>query len=535
MSFQVNKRPIVWAILSGIMLILSFPPFPFPFFAYFAFVPLLMLIEQRKRVFPYIYLAFFIWNWGCGYWLGLTMFGVEKGEKFMAFMTGFLANSLNPLLMYLPIWAYKSIRLRWSSPWNLSAFVAFWILFEFLHLRWDLSWSWHTLGHALSYVPIYIQYLEVTGVLGASLHILLANVCIYLALKQWDASQWSEAKKALSVWVGWMILPLLLSVYFLNPNRSMYQPSGTLNVRIIQPNIDPFYKFGVISPNEQLRLFADLINQKGVDTIQMALLPETAIPQYVWRHKLKEDALIQPLWQIVESKKLNIVSGIIEARHFDATYTPLPASARKYQDGFYEMYNATAVLSPDSVTETFQKGKMVPFVERTPFMELLPFMKSMGIEIGGGYGGYGLPEDFRPLHLKDKTAFAPMVCYESEYGDYVRKFTKLGAQFMIITTNDGWWLKSSGHIQHAQFATLRAIENRRDIARSANTGISLFADSKGYLHQKTAFWEKAYIDRKMNLYKGITFYVRFGDWMGYLALLISLGFVLLRFTRKAQT
>ncbi len=109
---------------------------------------------------------------------------------------------------------------------------------------------------------------------------------------------------------------------------------------------------------------------------------------------------------------------------------------------------------------------------------------------------------------------APVICYESVYGDFVGEYVKNGASLIGIITNDGWWSDSPGHNQHLQYATLRAIETRRDIARSANTGISAFINQKGEITQQTAWWVPATSRATVHLNTEQTFYVRYGELIG---------------------
>lgn len=523
----LNKRHGLWAIVIGLLLAASFPPMPFPFGIYIAYVPVLYIIDQRiregRKIMGFIYLTHLIFNWGCGYWIGFTAFGVDPSEQFLAAATGILANFANALLMCIPLLLYKRIRKRYiDSPYSLLALIPFWVAFEYLHSHWDLSWSWYNLGISLSYFPRYIQYLEWTGILGATFHILLTNILIYELIRKKEQLAIGNRQLAYGL-LACVLLPILLSFYFLNPNRDMYKSSGTMNVRILQPNVDPFMKYSDFTPEAQVNMFTQLINRPGLDSIQLIVLPETAIPRYIWTDKIDSTKLIKPLWDIVHNKQIPILTGIIEARYFEPTATNLPVAANKYLEGFYVAYNASVVMPVTGRPDFFEKGKLVPFVERTPFMDELPFMKNYLVKIGGGYGGYGKPDSIHPIRVKDGIKVGTMICYESVYGDYIRKLTHDNADFLAILTNDGWWGKTSGYIQHQQMTVLRAIENRRDIVRSANTGTSLFADSKGGLHQKTPYWVRTIIDGKIHLYKEKTLYVLWGDYLGWISVLVGFG------------
>jgi apolipoprotein N-acyltransferase len=107
-----------------------------------------------------------------------------------------------------------------------------------------------------------------------------------------------------------------------------------------------------------------------------------------------------------------------------------------------------------------------------------------------------------------------VICYESIYGDFVREYILNGADLIFIITNDGWWDDTPGYRQHLLYGRLRAIEMRRSIARSANTGISCFINQRGDILQKTGWWNKTAIKGTLNKNEEITFYARTGDTIG---------------------
>ena len=113
----------------------------------------------------------------------------------------------------------------------------------------------------------------------------------------------------------------------------------------------------------------------------------------------------------------------------------------------------------------------------------------------------------------DEIQFAPLICYESVFGEYVTDYIQLGGNIICIITNDGWWQDSPGYRQHLYYASLRAIENRRAIARSANTGISAFIDQKGRILQKSEWWKPEAIKGKLTTNNKSTIYSKYGDYL----------------------
>jgi apolipoprotein N-acyltransferase len=137
----------------------------------------------------------------------------------------------------------------------------------------------------------------------------------------------------------------------------------------------------------------------------------------------------------------------------------------------------------------------------------------------------------------DSLKIAPVICYESVFGSYVTQYIRKGANLIFVITNDGWWGNTPGHRQHFTFSQLRAIETRRSIARSANTGISAFIDQRGDVFQKTKYWEPAVIRQVINANNKITFYVKYGDYIARLSAFVAVFLLLIAISfrlRKKQ-
>jgi apolipoprotein N-acyltransferase len=132
----------------------------------------------------------------------------------------------------------------------------------------------------------------------------------------------------------------------------------------------------------------------------------------------------------------------------------------------------------------------------------------------------------------EKAVIAPVICFESVFGDYVTGYIKKGAEVIFVITNDGWWKNSRGYKQHLLFSQLRAVETRRSIARSANTGTSCFINQRGDVLQATNWWQQATIAGTINKNQALTFYVEHGDFIARTSVFISVLMVLLVLVRR---
>jgi apolipoprotein N-acyltransferase len=162
-----------------------------------------------------------------------------------------------------------------------------------------------------------------------------------------------------------------------------------------------------------------------------------------------------------------------------------------------------------------------------PFVKYFRPLEKLAIDMGGTVGTLGISPN-REVFISHygTPPFSSIICYESIYGEFVAEFVRNGAEFLTIITNDGWWKNTPGHRQHARYAKLRAIETRKDIARCANTGISGFINQRGDFSQATEYWVEDVIRDTIKANDKITFYVKYGDYLGRIALFLA-GLLLL--------
>ena len=183
------------------------------------------------------------------------------------------------------------------------------------------------------------------------------------------------------------------------------------------------------------------------------------------------------------------------------------------------------------MVEVYHKTKLVPGVEKMPFPYLLDPLAKLAVDLGGMSGSLGSSNTLHDFEV-DGVNIRPLICYESIYGAYVASYVQKGANLITIITNDGWWKNTPGYKQHASFASLRAIENRRSIVRSANTGISAIINEKGEILEQTEWWEDDVISAKVKLNSKITFYADYGDYIGRIASLLAVLMIALTVVRK---
>ena len=175
-------------------------------------------------------------------------------------------------------------------------------------------------------------------------------------------------------------------------------------------------------------------------------------------------------------------------------------------------------------------------IEKMPLPWLFDWLSFLIIDLGGTTGQLGVDTQ-RTVFAADSVRVAPAVCYESVYGAYVGEFVRGGAQLILVITNDGWWRDTAIHRQHFSFSRLRAIEHRRAVARSANTGISGFIYARGDVVGPTLGWaRRGVLTAPVALSDELTVYTRYGDYLGriaqYVMLLCLLYYVAYRVKRR---
>jgi apolipoprotein N-acyltransferase len=528
LNFSNPSRRLRWmlALASPILLWAAWPSAGFAPLTLIGFIPLLALqdtVQQLRthgvhiRLFPYVYLSFILFNTLTTWWV---WYASPFGMVGMIF-----ANSL---LMCVPFLLFDRTRSIFGNTWGYISLPVFWIAFEHLHMDWDLSWPWLNLGNAWASAVECIQWYEWTGTQGGTLWILSVNIVLYRWYK-------TPLKRNMhhAVAIALVILPLFISWVILNTQQ---QPAETVEVVVIQPNIDPYNEKFSGNSAEQLEKILRLAESKITSQTRIVVAPETALPDGIWSEQLETHPQILRIREFLKNyPKVDLLIGLTYIRQYAPGETP-SATARIYPaaEGYrFDVYNGAIRLSVAHPDSLHFKSKLVPGVEKMPFPAIFGHLEEFAINLGGITGSLGTQEKPSVFDCGEVHA-APVICYESVYGAYVGEYVRQGANLICIMTNDGWWENTPGYKQHCQYARLRAIEHRRSVARAANTGISCFIDALGNILQPTPWWTSAAIRSKTGLQEQETFYTRFGDWIGRFCLLAALPAIALIFVRRSK-
>lgn len=431
--------------------------------------------------------------------------------SWIAVIISLIPFGLGALLMTLSFWLYYRLRLMSSRLLSYTGLICFWIAYEYLHQNWDLAFPWMNLGNGFAEAHYLIQWYEYTGVYGGTLWILLSNI---LAFEIWRAIRLGADKRKISILyiseATLVLIPVIISliIYF-----GYTEKSNPANVVVVQPNIDPYEKFGKLPPADQIEKMIDLSDSVAQSNTEYIIWPETAISRGTEEKSFRADENFIRIQDFMNRyKNGNLITGIESFALYDTAQTET-ARFDKSTGLYFDVFNAAVLIENSGTLQFYHKSKLVPGVEQTPFSNSLSFLKPAFAAFGGASGSYGKQDEPSVFYSQSGIGSAPVICYESIWGEYVARYIQQDAQFIAIITNDGWWGNTSGKDQHLQYAKLRAVETRRWVARSANTGISAFINQKGDIVKRSVWWESTALKQDINLNTDLTFYVKHGDYI----------------------
>lgn len=484
-----------------------------------ALVPLLYISDRYSssardwwRMAGWAALTFALWNVATVWWVWIaTPIGPIAATIISTFwnMVAFM------LYHYISKRAPKSVA--------YTILVAAWLATEYLYIHTEvLSFPWLAMGNGFSGSTWAVQWYEYTGVLGGTLWVLLSNIALFEALKQ--RTKWPMMRAGVTI-----LLPIVVSLVIF----WSYEPQGeSVKVSVLQPNVDCYNEKFNNTATKQMQNIINLISQTPTDT-KIIVLPETALPEIVDDDEPQKNIMVEIIDTILMQHRPQAMVTVGASTMKEYDYGEKPSStARGNVGGYFDLYNSAIAINGDGAEDVHHKMRLVVGVEAMPW-----WFKSLSkyIDLGGVAGQLGR-NDKAVVFENDGVKAGPAICYEGLYGDCFARFVREGAEVMLVMSNDGWWGNTPGHKRLFDFCRLRAIETRRAIARSANTGVSGFITSRGDVEQRLDWDERGVLSGDVELNNRTTAYVIYGDWLGRMGLLLTflgvLYFVAYRIRRK---
>jgi len=499
------------AVLSGLLIAAAWPVRGLVPLAFVAFVPLLYL-EDKDYSFGISSITFLIWNALTTWWVWKT---TAVGTIGMIV--------LNTLFMTTVFWAYHFVKSRlYDNKKGYYILIIFVLAFEYLHLNWQINWPWLNLGNVFSHYHTWVQWYSITGIAGGTLWVLAANILIYKFLLASFRPQRSGVEKSPLFYSIIIICVLFIPLIISKIQYHCYTEQGSdVEIIVVQPNLDPYTEEFTLNPRQIMDRNLSVAAPLMTENTRFVVSPESAIQENIWLDKIDKYYSINELRRFIDRYPQTCYVIGISAYGIAPEGSENDFAARRFMDvdKYFYAYNTATLITKDSI-QLYHKSKLTPGAEAMPSWWFMRMLKDSALDLGGTVGTLKKDDEARTLSF-DNHKVGTLICYESVFGGYVTEFVKKGADMLFVITNDGWWGNSPGHKQHLEFSKLRAIETRRSVARSANTGISGFINQRGDIIEQSKYWEQTALRNTIKTNDKLTFYVRYGDYIYKIAVFLT--------------
>lgn len=527
-KYKIAALSVCGGILSG----LAWSDWCHGFILLIAFVPFLYienyLYENNRNYSPHICFLYLLPGFVI---FSILTLGWIRSVSITAAVCVILSSGF---LMSFTLWLAHMIRLKEkTSLIYYVSLIAFWLTFEFFCLRALVLSPWINLGNGLSKNIMFIQWYEVTGTAGGTLWILLSNLFLFLFLNNLSVKGINRIVY-LTVWIVIVILPSAFSVARYNTIKT--SSLNETEVVIVQPNFDPFGEKFTIPFEKQLEKALSMAGSEVTESTGWLVMPETLVDDPADETRLSDNKYITMIRAFAgKNPSVTIITGMVSFISSSGEVRTGPYNWKNQQISTVsnKYFNSAIKIDTSAEIDIYHKSRLVPGFEFIPAKGIFRVITSILPDLGGKNRGYSI-QDKRTCFVNSVSLqkVVPVICYESVFGEYLTDGIKQGAVAIFIITNDGWWKNTSGYKQHLSVSSLRAIETRRPVVRAANTGISCFIDIRGKATFKTTWWKSETIKGNIHPENRITPYVRYGDFLMKLALILSIIILLSVFCIK---
>jgi apolipoprotein N-acyltransferase len=514
---QLDFRNILLALISGIMLTAAFPKTGCDYFAWFALVPLLLTINHTKSVFLTGCLTGFVHQMTLVYWLVTAMHVYGNLPFFTSIPLLILLCMV--LSIYTGIFCVLVKRLC-TKPWHLIWAPFFWVSLEYARSLTQFAFPWELIGYSQYLKLPLIQIADITGVYGISWLIVLFNVAIACFMLYTTRQSWNQvmvSNRLVYVFLGSVILFFvvflsygLVKIYDMNQSIQTFQ--NQMKIAVIQGNINQSVKWDEKYRKQTIQKYIIASLSDDIRDADLIVWPETAVPIYIQQ----TTALSQKLRSFIDNQTAAFLIGGLR---YDRS-----------EMGQWKFYNSAFLLEPKKENwQTYDKSHLVPYGEYIPFQTVFPFLK----RIVQGVGSFSEGTAIEPLRW-DQWSIGPQICYEILFPTISRILVQRGADVLVNITNDAWYGHSSAPYQHYSMIVFRAIENKRSLARAANTGISGFVNPYGKIISASEIFTDDSVAASLPVLSSLTFYCQYGDIFAIFCCLVLAISVILNFLNQKR-
>ena len=474
-------------LLSALLVGLAYHPWKIGFLVYFGFIPIFIVWLKNKPFdnFKHGYLFGFIYNLISNYWIGYN-----SGAEFYVVLLSLLFAA-GYLAIFWGVCGFIIGTLKKKQPLYYLPFLI--VTMEWIRSFGPLGFDWGIL--ALTQIE-YLPLLQLNSILGpyfSAFLIISVNLYIYIIL---DENKINYKKTSILIFSF-----LLLFIYGSFKNSNTSQIINSLNIAVIQPNIDPKEKWNQSIRKQNIQTIDSLYSKAINLSPDFILFPETAYPTYL----TLDSRLRNKIQKKVNQSNIPVLVGTVD-RKIDSLGNKL-------------FFNSSIFMKPGKNYDSYSKIHLVPFAEYDLVPEFLHPLMKLNLNIDRGVFVKGA--DFKVFEWNN-IRFSDLICYESSFARYSREFSERGAQILMIQANDGWLGNSAGPYQHFSSAVLRAIENRLPIVRSGNTGISGVIYPSGIVKNYKKLNTRAVFMEKVPIYSDSSFYSKYGDFFAVISFVIFL-------------
>ncbi len=483
----MNKKTLLLSLVSGLLIVLSFPKPDMGFLAWIAIVPLLYAIENQdlQAAFGTGLVAGLVYNTGLLYWIVfvITQYGNTSflaGVAIMFLLVIYL--SLYPAFFCLGVAYFRKRGIR-----GVIVAPLLWVSLDYLKGFLFSGFPWEDLAYSQhGYLPV-IQIGDITGIYGITFLIVLLNCIVYDLLL-------SPGGKGKKLWpgivVGFGLLSLVLGygIYRMDSLNKSLQHPGSIDVSLIQGNIDQSVKWSAAYQNDTMNVYRGMSLTASKQDVSLIVWPETAVPF---------------CFQNLDDRSRNVIDTARKA----GSWLLFGSLGYERVDGKISFRNSAYLISPEgAVSGRYDKVHLVPFGEYVPLRKVLFFVDKL-VEGAGDFTSGG---EIRPIPMGGNEV-GILICYEGIFPEISREYCMKGAGLLVNITNDAWYGNTSAPYQHLTMAAFRAVENRRYMIRAANTGVSAIVNPAGDIVFRTGLFERTTLSGPVKFLRQNTFYSRYGN------------------------
>ncbi len=484
--FSGGWRSLMLALLSGVLIALSFPLPSISPLAWIALIPLLIALESQTptAAFRLGFITGFTAYAGLLYWVTIVM---TQYGKLPWLVSGALWWSLSAWLAVFyggTAWAAvlgKQRGCKWVVLFPLA-----WVGADYLRSILLTGFPWTMLGHSQYRLLPLIQIADLTGVYGITALIVLANVVFYRILRALTGADIPYPAKSAALLVVALAATFWYGFHRLNTPQPAVPP---LRVALIQGNIDQSIKWSPAFREATLNIYSSLSRQAVArGPVDLVIWPESAAPFFFQ----EQSPASNRIRQLARDLKVALLFG---------------SPAATIQDDKIAYLNSAFLLDKNgTVLGRSDKTHLVPFGEYVPLAQLLPFVH----KLVHGIGDFAPGTSIRPLDANG-VPLGVLICYEAIFPELSRAQVNNGSRVLVNITNDAWFGRSSAPYQHLAMAAFRAVETRTPLVRAANTGVTAIIDQNGHIKGMTPLYKEAVMLGEITPGSANAPYLRIGD------------------------